>query len=71
MTFALLRPRNHHAKSMCFVLSNEPGKQKGETNDLFALLGAVVGLVPSLVESAGLARALRDLVLLEVITANA
>ncbi|KAH0445777.1 hypothetical protein KCU90_g235, partial [Aureobasidium melanogenum] len=36
-------------------------EKKGETNDLFALLGAVVGLVPGLIESAGLARALRDL----------
>ena len=35
-------------------------------NNLFALLGAVVRLVPSLVEWAGLARTLGDLVLLEV-----
>lgn len=40
------------------------------TNDLFALLGAVVGLVPGLVEWAGLAGTLRDLVLLEVFTAD-
>lgn len=71
MTFALLRPRIHHAKSTCFVLRNKSDEKKGETNDLFALLGAVVGLVPGLVEGAGLARALGDLVFLEVFTTDA
>lgn len=71
MTFALLRPRIHRAESVCFVLRNKSDERKGETKNLFALLSAVVGLVPGLVESAGLARALRDLMLLEVFTANA
>lgn len=71
MTFALLHPRIHHAESVCFVLRNKSDENKDETNNLFALLSTVVGLVPGLVESAGLARALGDLVLLEVFTANA
>jgi hypothetical protein len=45
-------------------------KVKG-TNNLFALLGAVVRLIPSLVERARLARTLRDLVLLEVFGVDA
>ena len=43
---------------------------RAETNNLFALLSAVVRLVPSLVERAGLAGTLRDLMLLEVIAAE-
>lgn len=68
MTFAFvtIMPK---VRSSC--LRNKSDEKKGETDNLFALLGTVVGLVPSLVEGTGLARALRDLVLLEVITANA
>jgi len=46
------------------------GEQK-EANNLFALLGTVVRLVPLLVECARLSRALRDLVLLEVLSVDA
>jgi hypothetical protein len=42
-----------------------------EANNLFALLGAVVSLVPLLVECARLSGTLRDLVLLEVFSIDA
>lgn len=47
------------------------GGERDVTNNLFALLGAVVSLVPGLVERTGLAGTLGDLVLLEVFAANA
>jgi len=52
-----------------FLQSGSAGNSK-RRNNLFALLGTVVRLVPSLVEWAGLSGTLGDLVLLEVFAAD-
>lgn len=52
-----------------FLRSGSAGDSK-RRNNLFALLGAVVSLVPCLVEWSGLARTLGDLVFLEVLAAD-
>jgi len=52
-----------------FLQSGSAGNSK-RRNNLFALLGTVVRLVPSLVEWTGLSGTLGDLVLLEVFAAD-
>lgn len=68
--FAVFRCKNHHHAEDPSVHTLKGG-ERDVTNNLFALLGAVVSLVPGLVERTGLAGTLGDLVLLEVFAANA